>query len=202
MGLREKQRAKREAAILAAAAELFGTKGYSATNVEDIAEAAEVGVATIYKYFGAKGGLIRELLRPQVLKMEAAAEAVVEKPSDDPAESISNVMACYAFTEGWQQRDLLLSMAGMDLGYAEVLQGVRDQLDRTILAQLKKLLQHFAATGKLVVGLDLDDLAEIIYGLQNIHFQYFVLHPEISWKELEETQRRRTHILFQPWTTD
>ena len=54
MGLRERSKARRRAAIIRAAYELFADRGYDATTVADIAEAAEVSPRTVAMYFPAK----------------------------------------------------------------------------------------------------------------------------------------------------
>lgn len=54
IGLRERSKARRRAAIIRAAYELFADRGYDATTVADIAEAAEVSPRTVAMYFPAK----------------------------------------------------------------------------------------------------------------------------------------------------
>ncbi len=53
-GLRERSKARRRAAIIRAAYGLFAERGYDATTVADIAEAAEVSPRTVAMYFPAK----------------------------------------------------------------------------------------------------------------------------------------------------
>jgi AcrR family transcriptional regulator len=53
-GLRERSKARRRAAIIRAAYELFADRGYDATTIADIAEAAEVSPRTVAMYFPAK----------------------------------------------------------------------------------------------------------------------------------------------------
>lgn len=50
-------RADREAQILRAAGEIFGTAGYAATNVATVAERAGISKPLVYQYFGSKEGL-------------------------------------------------------------------------------------------------------------------------------------------------
>jgi AcrR family transcriptional regulator len=54
LGLRERSKARRRAAIVRAAFTLFAERGYHATTVADIAEAAEVAPRTIPLYFASK----------------------------------------------------------------------------------------------------------------------------------------------------
>ncbi len=53
-GLRERSKARRRAAIIRAAYELFAERGYDATTIADIADAAEVSPRTVAMYFPAK----------------------------------------------------------------------------------------------------------------------------------------------------
>lgn len=59
---RERERRQRREAILAAARELFWTRGYAATTMPRIARAAELAPGTLYLYFPGKGALYAELL--------------------------------------------------------------------------------------------------------------------------------------------
>ena len=56
--VREKKKARTEAALLDAALALFCEQGYASTTVEQIAERAVVGVGTVYNSFGSKDGLL------------------------------------------------------------------------------------------------------------------------------------------------
>jgi AcrR family transcriptional regulator len=59
-GRQERARRQREA-TLEQAWELFLAHGYAATTVESIAQAGGVSAATVYKTYGGKAGLVREL---------------------------------------------------------------------------------------------------------------------------------------------
>lgn len=57
-GLRERKKAKTKIAIQEHAIRLFRDRGYAATTVEQIAEAAEVSPSTVFRYFATKEELV------------------------------------------------------------------------------------------------------------------------------------------------
>ncbi|MGW3783913.1 TetR/AcrR family transcriptional regulator [Micromonospora chokoriensis] len=61
-GLRSQKARQTRQKILAAARELFVERGYGATNLQDVAAAAQVAVQTIYFAFGNKRTLLKELV--------------------------------------------------------------------------------------------------------------------------------------------
>jgi AcrR family transcriptional regulator len=58
LGLRERKKAKTKAAIQQQAVRLFRDRGYAATTVEQVAEAAEVSASTVFRYFPTKEDLV------------------------------------------------------------------------------------------------------------------------------------------------
>lgn len=58
MSLREVKKDRTRAMIADVAFELFGRKGFTATSVEEIAAAAEVGARTVYRHFPTKEALV------------------------------------------------------------------------------------------------------------------------------------------------
>jgi AcrR family transcriptional regulator len=80
-GLRERKKAKTRAAIREHAMRLFDEQGYSATTVDQIAEAAEVSQSTFFRYFPTKedvvltddyDDLIMDAMRAQPLDIHPA----------------------------------------------------------------------------------------------------------------------------------
>jgi AcrR family transcriptional regulator len=59
---RQEQARRTRAAILDVAREMFLGRGYAATTMGDIADAADVSVETLYKGFGNKPGLLKALV--------------------------------------------------------------------------------------------------------------------------------------------
>jgi AcrR family transcriptional regulator len=82
--LTERKRRRAKEAIRRAALELFSERGYDAVSVTDIAERAEVGRTTFFRYFGDK----QEVLFPE-LKEDEGTAAPLPRP-DGVAEPIGS----------------------------------------------------------------------------------------------------------------
>jgi AcrR family transcriptional regulator len=75
-GYEKRARLKRDA-ILEAAEKLFSEKGISGTSVTEIAAAANVSRVTLFKYFGDKDTLAREVLKSWIGHLMAEYDAIL-----------------------------------------------------------------------------------------------------------------------------
>src|ERR1700728_5509555 len=72
----------RRSEILAAATKVFATKGFVATHMEDIAEAARLAKGTLYLYFQSKDAIYQATVRQAMTKLAALTEERLPKVSD------------------------------------------------------------------------------------------------------------------------
>jgi AcrR family transcriptional regulator len=79
-GLRERKKQRTREAIARAAHELFAERGYHATTLPDIAEAADVSTRTIFAYFPSKEDI---LFSDFSLMKDALAQALAERPEGE-----------------------------------------------------------------------------------------------------------------------
>ncbi|WP_235905029.1 TetR/AcrR family transcriptional regulator [Tautonia marina] len=90
---------KRDAAreILRAAARFFADRGFDATSVREIVEAAGVTKPTLYYHFGSKEGLAQALLSRPMRRLIEELRSIAERPGD-PVEALSDqIEAHFAF---------------------------------------------------------------------------------------------------------
>ena len=81
--------------MLNAARELFIDTGYSKTTMDAIAERAEIGVATVYTYFGNKENLFADLARRDMSELRDEAEVALNVISADPADAVMELLTIY-----------------------------------------------------------------------------------------------------------
>ncbi len=150
-GRRAAQKARRRGTMLAAAARLFEKQGYAATTFDEIAAAADVGVATVYKYFNSKQGIVIALLEPDLRHMLARAQRVVERPHADPAQSMVALLSAYRNLGGrnWASRELLRLTVYPGIGNDGRLTELVREAESKTQAQIRGLLKTQRAAGKL-----------------------------------------------------
>ena len=81
--------------MLDTAKRLFIENGYSKTNMEDIAEQAGFGVATVYNYFKTKEGMFAAMGRDDMSEIRALGEAALADLPDDPVEGVLALLKVY-----------------------------------------------------------------------------------------------------------
>ena len=110
--------AETRAALLAAAREIFTSRGFTESSIADIVERAGSSVGSLYHHFGGKSELFIALWQQhQAAHEEAASQAVVEAKSrgvTDPCELFD--AGARAFMNGsWERRDLAMLFASGDV---------------------------------------------------------------------------------------
>jgi len=81
-GLRERKKRRTRETIASAAHQLFAERGYHATTLPDIADAADVSTRTIFAYFPSKEDI---LFSDFAVMKEALAQALAERPDGEEA---------------------------------------------------------------------------------------------------------------------
>lgn len=126
-GLRERKKARTRAAIQEHALRLFRERGYDATTVEQIAEAAEVSPSTFFRYFGSKEDVvIYDALDPILI------EAWRAQPKDlGPIQAMRRAMADVFGRLSPEQREDMYERGRLVYGVPELRLAMIDDLFRT-----------------------------------------------------------------------
>ena len=130
--------------MLEAASGLFGTSGYDAVQMDDVARAAGVGKPTLYRYFGSKEELFLEVLSEVLQQLQQTIEEVAARPLP-PQESLALMIRTLVDTLGRQTEPLRL-IAGDNPGLAHRLRIAFRHRRRPILELLRRVLERGVAT--------------------------------------------------------
>jgi len=94
----DRRKAATKAKISEAADRLFAERGYAETSMDDISEAADVGVRTIYLHFQSKPGILLDYFDTW---LDAFVACILDRPTAEPVEdSLPAVMKELA-QRGW-----------------------------------------------------------------------------------------------------
>lgn len=148
------KRIRTRAALIAAADAAFSRRGWAATRIEDVADAAGVSSATAYNHFPTKHALLGAVYEPHVrgLIRQAEQDIAAGRPVVEALVDQVNALARLS----WYHRGLTASFTAAVFDYT-IRTGKtpdpEDEADPRILAPvnvaLLLLIQHGQATGEL-----------------------------------------------------
>ncbi len=149
----QKDRAKTEARLLAAAEATFAKQGFAGTGVREIANHAGVSVSLINRYFGGKDGLLMALAERLIA---AKREGALSYP---PQTSLRDEIVCYLQhrldhdTENAALVRLLVSQVAIDESFR---QRVLPKMDGRADRNFRERVEVLKAEGKVLPELDVD----------------------------------------------
>lgn len=187
--------------MLDAAEVLFEEHGFQKTTMEMIATWAGFGVATLYKYFGSKEGIIRELFVPDLRRLFDLGETIIQDPPEDPADAVVALIRCYTMLRNnWRDRRLLrmLSVPAM-LDEHGVLANIVDWTDAKAIEQIRDLVRALQLRGRMPRGVDAADMATVVFAVFNHEYFLYVMHENVQAVRAFEDIERLVRTLFEPW---
>ncbi|NNC13538.1 TetR family transcriptional regulator [Planctomonas sp. JC2975] len=188
--LRERKRAQTRERIISAGIELFGSNGYDATTVADIAAAADIGTRTFFGYFESKDALLfgAGSDRTDI----AVATIAAASPDEDPARVL--LRGLDAASEA-TERDFLSDQAQLRLQLVDSVPAVRA---RGALEQIAAIRAIADALGSRFATLDAAHaaaLAGAFVGASSAAVQT-VLQEDRNASPVRRARRIRTAAAF------
>lgn len=198
MTLRDRQKQHRRDSMLDAARQLFVETGYSRTTMDAIAERAEVGVATVYNYFGNKETLFAELARRDMSLLQAEGAEALQHLPEDPIEAVIGLVAIYDKVHDFISFEVIRDFQ-IESKMGGPLRDTGRWMEEWKVDQLEQALEHAQGEGRLAPKLATRDAAEVINELSN---RYFERHtsPDSTRKAFQKLERWIA-VLFDNWRT-
>ena len=139
------RRARRSAAtresLFRAALDLFAVKGFAATTVEDITQAADFGKGTFFNYFPSKDHLLVTFSDMQLAKLQAAVERASQ--SDEAMPSFLRGLAVQMTAEPARNPSIIRALLMANLSSTAVRELMRENHLRSL-----RLLTRLVQTGQ------------------------------------------------------
>lgn len=199
-GLRARSKQRRRGYVLDAAERLFREQGYERTTIEEIAEASEVSIGTIYSYFGSKSGIMRSLMQPVIDDMTAKGRAVINNPPKRAPDAIAALFEAYRFTNEWKHVNMLRAFDARYTQLDENLNQVGEDFETFISLQFREMLEKLQAEGKVRDTVDVEDAVFMLYNHLTSAFRAHVdPRSTQTYEEILVDTHRRLRLLFEPW---
>jgi AcrR family transcriptional regulator len=143
----EARKREKVAAIFNAAEDLFLSRGYHATTIDEVARKAGVSVGSVYVYFGNKEGVCLALL-DKALEVQERYLLEAAEPADDPETALRKLGRAYLrfFLEhpGYFRLLMFLEHGGLRRGTSEgapALQGHDRRTERLLHALASQIVE-------------------------------------------------------------
>jgi len=175
-GRRERKKREVRARIYETARQLFLERGFEATTVAEIAEAADVAQGTFFNYFPSKQALLVELTSEVSDYLQGMVDAQLARPACTTLERIGGFAESVASELAGAQvlaRDVMLELIRTGAGPGQAypyLAGVHEPFTA--------LLREGQEKGEIRGDLDADLLAEIVIGALNVVVTHWLADPD------------------------
>lgn len=127
--------------VLAVSSELFADNGYYAVSMEQIAAAAELSRATLYRYFSTKDKILAELTRRGVTEIEKHAATLISTPLTEWMSGYVRFHRVYrGVIRAWFDGTVAEQLSGADIEHG--------------IGAIHRAIKEFLATVELPAGID------------------------------------------------
>lgn len=193
---RERAQASRRA-VVAAAHELFVARGFAATTVDAISAASGVPIATVYRLFGTKASILKQVIDEAVVGDDAPVPLGVRPVVKDAKAAEDPKAMTAAFARVARQVFDNTAALRLVLRVAAALDPEAAALQNSIEAQRRvgqaRVATALADKGFLAPGLRKAEARDIVYALMSID-TYRILRIEQRWSG-ERYERWLAHAL-------
>ncbi len=194
--LRDTQKIRRRESMLDAARELFADGGYNKTTMDAIAERAEIGVATVYTYFGNKERLFATLARSDMTELRDEGAAALKDVSEKPADAVIELLTIYDKVHNYVSSTVIDEFS-LGSNVDGPLREAARWMDEWKVKQITTALNQIQHNGHLAPTLPTREAAEIVNELFNQYYQHH--HATGSPKKAFNNLARRVKLLFENW---
>ena len=195
-GLRERQKADKTRRILEAASRLFRDHSYGSIRIDDIAQAAEVSVGTLYNYFTNKGDLLLAIVSMEVEEVLESGKAVVADPPADVAQALARLIGIYYdHSLYYLSKEMWRTAMAISIEAPETPFSARyTDLDRMLAAQVCDLIRELQRRG-YARPCEAESLGLVIFNNLNQMFIEFVKQDDMPVATLHSTVARHNAVI-------
>lgn len=193
---RARKRRENRKKVVQAAMELFERQGYGGTTMEDVAAHADVGVGTLYNYFGSKEGLLLGVFEDAAEPLLVAGQRLVEEPGPDAESALLRMIEVFEPLGTMFKKPVLREMFAAALVQPSERVEEFASLDVKFAAALGALVVKLAAQGAVSAEVDVEAAAIALYGALTVPLLMFLSVDAMDSEALRALVRRQVHVVF------
>lgn len=196
-GLREKQKKRREDNILNAATKLIEIKGWENTSIEEVAAEAEVGVATIYNYFGSKLDLIMAIFNRYGDEQIEAGKKVINNRAAYVVDGLASLYSAYI--DGMAHHfGRKLMQEFFTIGLSREFSFGKDimPLKMRFIEQMKELVELYYRDGQICEDISMEEAAMLSYSAVSVPLMLYVVLPDMALNDAKKAMHRNLELIY------
>lgn len=143
--------ARNRALVLAAAERLFATRGLD-VSMQDVAEAAGVGVGTVFRRFATKDELVAAVIDARLAELISLGEAAITRSAEEPWPAFRDYVVA-AIEVHVRDRGLMDA-----IGSEQAMQPAHDRATAQLVTVLRELVARAVAAGELRPDVTAEDV--------------------------------------------
>ncbi len=200
MSLREQKKQKVQESILQNAGNLFVTKGYAGTTLEEIAARAEIGVGTLYNYYDSKAEVFLAIMADKMDFTVAEIDGLFGDAETDLVDLILKFIreASKPFllinNEVWQE---LISVALGVTKPENVLLQRLIQVDNQFMSQLEKCFNYLINQGAIASNYPAKQAAGVIYSIILSQFLFYIYDQGMTREQFISSTEEQIMFVLQ-----
>lgn len=170
---REQNKREKRGRIIAASRALFAHKGFDATTTQEIAEAAQIGIGTLFLYAKTKEDLLIQVFHDEMIDLIEQAY----RAARNEAEFTDQVMAFFDTLVTYHELDLSLARALLrQVGWvqSEEQRGAVRALMAKLLRRLAMIVEAGKTAGRIDPATPLNGAAGAIFGCYQLRLNMLV----------------------------
>jgi AcrR family transcriptional regulator len=197
-GVREKKKKRTQDGILKAAKKLFIKKGYREARIEDIAAEAEVGVGTVYNYFGSKRVLLLEMMDLETTEILALGDKMITGAKKEPVVVLGGLIGIYLDAISTWDRKLLRDLVVSGI----IEQSTGEELmkaDYRLIEQVTGLVRNFQAEGGMDGSIEAERAALVLYSMLCMRVMMYMYMDSITLDLIKIEIQKDIELVFRGW---
>ena len=173
-------------------------RGYDATTMRDIADAAGVSHQTLYNYFPTKAQIVHGLLTTDRARFAERMNRLLDDDSLDLLTALDGVVKLAFEIMGQHQRPLWREVVSLFFREENEFFGMLSQNYDAAQARLSTLFQRAQRRGALARDVDVGVLAQTVYAIVDFAILQFIAEPDTTRGAIRKRVGAQLRLVIEP----